>query len=211
MTTVVVLGMHRSGTSLVSNILRVLGVNMGDEFLEPDEGNIYGYWEDIEFLGVNKALLEIAGGDWRNPPSTEEILALAEHKRAKQYILDLLAKKKLGYKWGWKEPRTCLTMPLWYPYLDKEKTLFVVVNRKRDAVIKSLHKLHGDGDWGDLIDIYNGRVSRFLDKERPRYKVIRFEELINPAYREYTIRYLSRFVGTGEPLVKQAAKVVNRG
>ncbi|HEA80895.1 MAG TPA: sulfotransferase family protein, partial [Maribacter sp.] len=39
MNTVVVLGMHRSGTSLVAKILHTIGISMGQEFLDADDAN----------------------------------------------------------------------------------------------------------------------------------------------------------------------------
>ena len=47
---VIVLGMHRSGTSLIASILHLSGISMGKEFLRPDNGNPGGYFEDLEFL-----------------------------------------------------------------------------------------------------------------------------------------------------------------
>ena len=52
--TVVVLGMHRSGTSMTSAILEKLGINMGDETLGPLETNPIGHFEDRMFLELNK-------------------------------------------------------------------------------------------------------------------------------------------------------------
>ena len=57
MSQIVVLGMHRSGTSLLSSILRRMGVNMGTNFLNEDYWNPYGYWEDKDFLWINKGIL----------------------------------------------------------------------------------------------------------------------------------------------------------
>src|SRR3972149_1538089 len=70
---VIVLGMHRSGTSLIASILHLSGISMGKEFLRPDNGNPGGYFEDLEFLNLNKTILTQAEGTWRKPPSKERI------------------------------------------------------------------------------------------------------------------------------------------
>jgi len=80
-TPIVVLGMHRSGTSLVAGILRNAGVLMGDKFLPPDEFNLRGYFEDTDFLWINKGILESAGASWYAPPTVELILSRGEKFR----------------------------------------------------------------------------------------------------------------------------------
>ena len=50
--TVVILGMHRSGTSLTAGILHLLGVNMGDRLLPADKFNAQGYFENQIILDL---------------------------------------------------------------------------------------------------------------------------------------------------------------
>ncbi|MGH7093403.1 MAG: hypothetical protein ACREFB_07715 [Stellaceae bacterium] len=54
---VVVLGMHRSGTSLCSHILSALGIDMAD-VVSPDKGNDHGHWERWEIVGFHDRILE---------------------------------------------------------------------------------------------------------------------------------------------------------
>ena len=61
MTTIVVLGMHRSGTSLVTRLLVEMGVYMGPRL---DVRN----WEDADFQKTNQTILDMAGGNWGKPP-----------------------------------------------------------------------------------------------------------------------------------------------
>jgi hypothetical protein len=68
---VCVLGMHRSGTSLLTGALRLLGVHLGsDENLLPsdEEANRKGFWENRRIVDLNDALLSRLGGDWHNLP-----------------------------------------------------------------------------------------------------------------------------------------------
>ena len=69
---VVVLGMHRSGTSLVANLLTALGVDLGGNLLAADEHNESGYWEQKEINQIQERLLrQLAqhdiGPGWMNP------------------------------------------------------------------------------------------------------------------------------------------------
>ena len=49
----VILGMHRSGTSVVSRGLKVLGVDLGNRLIVPDKFNPKGYWEDLDINQFN--------------------------------------------------------------------------------------------------------------------------------------------------------------
>ncbi|MEX0585828.1 MAG: hypothetical protein WD176_04250, partial [Pirellulales bacterium] len=65
-----VLGMHRSGTSLVTRLLNLLGVDLGvSAALRPaDRFNPTGYWEHQAFIDINDELLRRLGGSWRQIP-----------------------------------------------------------------------------------------------------------------------------------------------
>src|SRR5882757_9769286 len=64
---VVVLGMHRSGTSAVTRGLEVLGVELGERLLPPDMNtNAAGHWEDIDLNQLNMDALRALGTDWHH-------------------------------------------------------------------------------------------------------------------------------------------------
>ena len=54
---IVVAGMHRSGTSLISSVLAAMHVDMGHDTLVADRNNVRGYFEDIEFLELHRRIL----------------------------------------------------------------------------------------------------------------------------------------------------------
>ena len=61
---VIVLGMHRSGTSAVTRALTVLGVDLGSYLIESQEDNPKGFWEDSEMLSFNERLMRAVGMEW---------------------------------------------------------------------------------------------------------------------------------------------------
>lgn len=62
---IVVLGMHRSGTSAITRGLQVLGVNLGDNLMPPVEGNnAKGFFEDLDLNALNVELLQTLRSDW---------------------------------------------------------------------------------------------------------------------------------------------------
>ena len=73
MTTIIVTGMHRSGTSMVAGILKLCGVYFGDNLLHPQQENPKGFFEDLEFLEINKEILACSGGSWFEPPNELKI------------------------------------------------------------------------------------------------------------------------------------------
>src|SRR5512134_2461070 len=106
--TVVVLGLARSGTSVITGILKILGVEMGASV--HDKANPFGSFEDLDFARLHREIFELAsnGSSYWNPPSVEKILGLKE--RVRDAIAEIVARKSSGRAiWGWKHPRTILT------------------------------------------------------------------------------------------------------
>ena len=62
---IVVLGMHRSGTSAITRGLICLGVQLGNRLIPPIEGNNdKGFWEDIDLNNLNNEILETIYKEW---------------------------------------------------------------------------------------------------------------------------------------------------
>src|SRR6478736_1890747 len=68
---VVVLGMHRSGTSVATRLaaLRGLALCLPDDLLAGFPGNPRGHWESRSLLAFDERLLGELGGTWFCPPS----------------------------------------------------------------------------------------------------------------------------------------------
>jgi hypothetical protein len=109
--------MHRSGTSLIGGILNILGVYLGPQeaMLPAAPDNPKGFWEHRLFVELNDALLARLGGDAMHPPAVspgwQASTCLHDLRlRAKIFLQKEFGNVKL---WGWKDPRTCLTLPFW--------------------------------------------------------------------------------------------------
>jgi hypothetical protein len=117
---VVVLGMHRSGTSLLANVLHFLGADMADESDRPSRKNETGFWERPELVAMQDRVLEAIGrpiasplhcvpfpaGWWRR----KEVLTIRDEICA--WIRGRL--DRTAGLWGFKDPRTCRLLPLWW-------------------------------------------------------------------------------------------------
>lgn len=156
--TFIVLGMHRSATSLVAGALRNFGVDMGKELLGGKNSKISPHFEDMDFLRLNEQILRAAGGSWDNPPSEKKILSLKE-KFASE--IKSLIENKTGL-WGWKDPRTTLTIKLYLPYLKNPH--FICCFREPLEVAKSLYRRQKMPikKGLKLAKIYNKRLLGFL-------------------------------------------------
>ena len=65
-----IVGMHRSGTSLIAQLLKQSGLYLGSEerLLGSNVGNQDGHFENVEFIDLNDSLLQHLGGSWEHPP-----------------------------------------------------------------------------------------------------------------------------------------------
>ena len=107
----VVLGMHKSGTTLISQILQNSGINMveaSDNSVSYDEGNKY---ERPEVLSLNMNILGAANYEVLNLQKAVPISLTEQQRNTMREIITECTSKHSN--WGFKEPRTTLTYPLW--------------------------------------------------------------------------------------------------
>jgi len=117
-----VIGMHRSGTRLLADMLAELGVFMG--------ADRQGDSESITFLRINEAVFHQCGTFWSEPLPVHVLLAQPEHvERLAGLVRETLAAELARYigrsSWhpgptreetppfGWKDPRNTFTLPVW--------------------------------------------------------------------------------------------------
>lgn len=112
---IVVLGMHRSGTSLLTKGLEVLGVNLGNEFYPTTPDNPKGYWEHRGIHALNEELLAALNRAWDGLeyPAPDSVSRLCDgdfFHRAKALVLHCLSWEGII---GIKDPRAALLLPFW--------------------------------------------------------------------------------------------------
>lgn len=183
---IVVLGMHRAGTSLVASLLQAMGVNMGSRLLGPSDANPYGHFEDLDFVDHNRLILGLVGGTWKTPPHPTAIAFASDSLICTTAYLV----SKHQEPWGWKDPRTCLTIGAYHPFLENPR--YVWVQRDKDAIVTSLLKRSKGtaSQWIALVDEYERRIAEFLATVDAPVLTIRYESLLDGAAQE-----LAEFVG----------------
>lgn len=191
MSCIVILSMHRSGSSLTASIIQSLGVHIGDNLLGASPSNPSGHFENMDFYRLNMDILRAAGGNWQNIPSYGNIMATRNQFAGR--ICRTVAQNKRAL-WGWKEPRTTILLPLYLPHLEDPK--FVLVYRKTRGIVKSLQKRSGSKEvekWERLTKIYQDSMEKW-STGYPTIKVD-YEALINRFLARVEVNRLNTFVG----------------
>jgi hypothetical protein len=162
MRTYIVLGMHRSATSFLAKALAEQGVNMGRRLMPANKWNEHGYFENLDFVELNDLILKEAGGSWCNPPPNDEIIKTGE--KYKDLIKEVIERNRTEM-WGWKDPRTSLTLPAYLPYLSGDIYL-ICIFRNSVRVAESLRERDGFSmEKGiELAKKYNMRISGHIKR-----------------------------------------------
>ncbi len=144
---ILVLGMHRSGTSATTEAMAAVTENTElptDDFppVVEDE-NPRGYFESQSLTGFNDLLLSVLGGDVFRPPKltpgwVEELFRTHATQARTQF-----AQVFRTDNWIWKDPRSCLTAPFWLRLLDYRIDGVVIVWRHPVEVAESMANSRG--------------------------------------------------------------------
>jgi hypothetical protein len=162
-----VLGMHRSGTSCLAGSLQEAGLFLGD-VLTAAPHNVKGNRENREIMNFQEDLLRDNGGSWDAPPP--RFSWSAEHRARRDAIIESYGDAPL---WGFKDPRTLLTIDLWREALPHLRA--VGTFRHPLSVARSLQKRDGGElqKWLDLWMLYNERLLRY--QKELRFPLLSFD------------------------------------
>lgn len=143
---VCITGMHRSGTSMVARMLNLCGLYLGAEndLKVASHDNAKGYWEHESFVQLNDQILNVLGGAWDYPPA--RAIDWIDDERladARCNATGLLQHFKGHEPWGWKDPRSSLTLQFWQSLIPHPKVVICLrhplevalsLRRRRPAV-----------------------------------------------------------------------------
>jgi len=112
---VVLLGMHRSGTSPITRGLKALGVELGEDLLPAAPENLTGFWENAALCGLNDRLLASIERGWHSvAPIRSEMWNVPEMRAMKREAVETVRTRFGKFPlWGFKDPRTARLLPFW--------------------------------------------------------------------------------------------------
>jgi hypothetical protein len=141
-TAICILGMHRSGTSAVTRIINLLGVDLGRHLMRAAKANPKGFWENARIVACHKDLLLALDSHYDDIlPLPEGWEKLEDIEPYFQHLLRLVRKEFRGRRlWGFKDPRTCRLLPLWDRVFQEvgAEPRFLLAVRNPDEVALSL-------------------------------------------------------------------------
>lgn len=146
-----ILGLGRSGTSTFSRALRTMGVDLGDNLTPPEIGvNDKGFWEDEDFLSLNRDMLSFLGMDWyhlsQTPISAELVKRLRNNGFLDRATNLLLSKTTNASIFGFKDGRTTKLLPFWATAFERcglYEVKYLIALRNPLSVAKSYNKYMG--------------------------------------------------------------------
>lgn len=171
---VVVVGMPRSGTSLVAGIFARRGYfvaeHPGRELRGGDHNNPGGYWEAGSLISANAELFASAGypedNSWLGAAAPEDLASrigglepVEEHRR-------LVAQYQDHAPWMWKDPRLCYTLPYWWKLLPHDSTRVLLTKRDPDAIWQSFVRLHWRESTPEANEDVLARIDHHLSSAR---------------------------------------------
>jgi glycosyltransferase involved in cell wall biosynthesis len=182
-TALIVLGMHRSGTSAMARVLNLCGAALPEKLKPPKlDVNPKGFWEPEAILDLNVRVMRHLGGDWARVdftvPSSGDFVDEFESD----------ARALLAVEYGdqpsilIKDPRICVLAPLWHRALIAAgyRPVYVVAVRNPLEVARSLHA-RGDMTVSEGLQLwlaYMKRVEEFL-ASHPDIVHVRFTDLLD--------------------------------
>ena len=145
---IIVLGMHRSGTSAVARSLQSFNVALGDRLIAGVEGdNDKGFWEDADIQSMNERILGKLGSAWDRISAIDHRRLVGSEFSSERIDARLLLERKLEGRddFSFKDPRTAVLVPFWRCVVEdlELESQFVIVVRNPLETAASLHRRNG--------------------------------------------------------------------
>jgi GT2 family glycosyltransferase len=137
-----VLGMHRSGTSVLAGSCKLLGADLGGRMMAAGQDNVMGFWEHDEIVRLHAELLERLGFAWDDVRALPDKWWTYQAIQPQRQALKALLQRDFGQA-GLacvKDPRLCRLLPLWQELLQELswEPLYMLAGRDPAEIVASL-------------------------------------------------------------------------
>lgn len=186
---ILVLGMHRSGTSALCGVINRMGAYIGGNLMAPSKDNEKGYYENVDICHVNEYILSKLNSSWYDT----EKLVINNNNYELHILLEYVIKSTFGTNKiiAIKDPRICLLLSLYKDVLTAMgyEIHTIKTYRKKRAIAKSLMERKEPKEftlkqYKMLIDKYNS----FISKEK--CPIVSYDDLLNKT--EKKILYIKK-------------------
>jgi O-antigen biosynthesis protein len=141
-TAICVLGMHRSGTSAMAGLLRLLGVNLGRNLMTPAPDNPAGFWEHSRIVSIHATILQRLGSQYDDiNPLPKAWTQRGEIAPLRDYLRNVIQTDfRSSPLWGFKDPRLCRLIPIWRELFQEMgiRARYVLVVREPHEIAESI-------------------------------------------------------------------------
>lgn len=178
-----VLGMHKSGTTLVSQILHHSGIPMDDSIeanVSYDKGNKY---ERQSVLKVNMDLMEKHRYTYYFGKSAEQMDPQGTFRQRAESIIQKA--NAPGSDWGFKDPRVAITYPIWEHHLPAHKIIFIFRDPSeiwpRYKYIKPWYFFYNFKLCWEHLErwyVHNASILQALEKTQNEFIVVDYKSLM---------------------------------
>ncbi|MDE0001832.1 MAG: glycosyltransferase [Rhodospirillaceae bacterium] len=181
---IVVVGMHRSGTSLITRALQALDVSLGKNLsIEASPDNAKGHWEDRDVLAFNERLMAALALEWDLIGEADDALMAAP---SLEPLVDearsLIASKLADHRtWAFKDPRTARLWPFWRRVFSDNtlgKPHFVWVIRHPRPVALSLARRNGFAHVKSHLLWLHHNIVPFEDITADEHVVVDYDRML---------------------------------
>lgn len=187
-----ILGMHRSGTTMITRALAEAGVHVGTVCDHNSEA--------LYAIDINERIFQAAGGSWWSPPTKEAILQATVDFETNLKDLDLYGahlkhpsgrRRALAFAyskaWAVKDPRLCYTLPWWLTRFPQAKVIWVL--REEQEIVDSLLRRQAQKGEAfssltqetalELVHKYNEAATANIKNSGAEVCMIKYKDLVS--------------------------------
>ncbi|MBI4568166.1 MAG: hypothetical protein HY719_07190, partial [Planctomycetes bacterium] len=180
---VLILGVHRSGTSAVTRVVNLLGAALPTRLMPAAADNEAGFWESADLMEIHEAALASAGATWQEVSAVPR--TWFESDAAREFRDRLVAVLRHDFQqcgmFVIKDPRMCLLAPLWRQALaafDAEPC-YVIPVRNPLEVAASLKKRDALPFARSLLLWVTNFIEAETETRGAARAIVRYEQLLN--------------------------------